>query len=142
MMKKLIITFTALMAAILLVGFLIGRIRKADSKESYLEKSTQIELKVNEQHTFMLKGLGSAGYSWTWTIDGDDKAVEVSIGPSSALPPTPEGGLPPNNYSIDEVVTILARAPGHVTIHFAQRRDWEKDTPPLREFDLGITVVR
>jgi predicted secreted protein len=142
MMKKLIITFAALTATILVFGLLISTISKTRREESFLEKSTQIELKVNEQRTFTLKGLGSAGYSWTWALEGDEEAIEFSIGPSSTPPATPTDGLPPNSYDVDEAVTVRARAPGQVTIHFAQRREWEKDVPPLREFDLGITVIR
>jgi predicted secreted protein len=142
MMKRLVIPLTALIAAILLAAILMARIRKADHKESFLDKSTQTEMKVGEQRAFTLKGLGSAGYSWTWTMEGDKQAVELSIGASGTMPSTPAGGLPPNNTNIDEEVTIRARASGRVTIHFMQRRPWEKDKPPLNEFDLVVTVVK
>jgi len=102
----------------------------------------RIELKVGEGHDFSLEGLGSAGYSWTFQLEGPGDVANISMtaaqGPTKPKP----GGLPPESYSINELVRVQAKKIGHVTAHFALRRSWEKDIPPLKEYDLEILVTK
>ena len=103
----------------------------------YREVPSKIELSVGEKYTLRLKGLGAAGYNWEYSIEETGKIVSVSsefVGGGERT-----GSLPPG-YSLDVLITIQALEPGRATIHFAQRRAWEKDKLPLKEHVLEIFV--
>ena len=98
---------------------------------------SKIELIVGEKYTLRLKGLGAAGYNWEYTIKETGKVVSVSsefVDDGKKIGPLLPG------HSLDVLITIQALEPGHVTIHFAQRRAWEKEKPPLKEHVLEIFV--
>ncbi len=103
-----------------------------------MEVPVKIELKVGEKYTFRLKGLGVAGYNWEYTIEETRKVASVSLEFVDDQKKA-ERILPPG-YSRDVLVTIQPLEPGHATIHFAQRRLWEKDKLPLKEHVLEIFV--
>jgi predicted secreted protein len=105
-----------------------------------MEVPATIELNVGERYTLRLPGLGSAGYVWEYAVTGDDKVV--SIAEATAGQPAPTGGAAPAAFSADTVFTIAALEPGQVTIHFTQRRPWEKDKPPLKEALLQVHSQR
>jgi predicted secreted protein len=125
-------------AIIVLVAVLIVIHTRTRVKEASMRTPTQIELKVGEEYTLRLTGLGSAGYMWGYTLTDDDKAVRVSAPPASQ--PSQTGGPPPIAFSADALFTIQALKPGHVTIRFALRRPWETQTPPLQEYFVEVTV--
>jgi predicted secreted protein len=97
----------------------------------------KIELKVGEKYIFRLKGLGAAGYNWEYSIDEMGKVVSVS---SEFVDDEKKAGPLRPGHSLDMLITIQAMVPGHATIHFAQRRVWEKDKPPLNEHFIEIFV--
>jgi predicted secreted protein len=101
---------------------------------------TRINLKVGEKYVLSLKGLGSAGYTWNYSVDRNDKVVSISRETAGRPTTPPVGGPPPDTYSLDYLFTIQAHEPGHVLIHFFQHRLWEKDKPPLNEHTLEIHV--
>jgi predicted secreted protein len=98
---------------------------------------SKIELIVGEKYTLRLKGLGAAGYNWEYRIKETGKVISVS---SEFVDDGKKIGPPPPGYSLDVLITIQALEPGHATIHFAQRRAWEKDKLPLKEHVLEIFV--
>lgn len=81
-----------------------------------------IELRVGEEHTVRLAGLGTAGYRWTPQLEGDPGVADVRAVGAEA----PEGGGAVG-ASASEVFAIRADRPGQARIRFAQRRPWEPD---------------
>jgi predicted secreted protein len=127
-------------ALISLVTFSRVSLAQTDIKESSLEIPTRIELKVGERYVLKLQGLGAAGYTWEYTVEGIGKVVAVSKDRSDASPQTETGEPLPLGYSREELVTIKALEPGHITIRFVQHRPWEKDKPPLKEHVLEVYI--
>jgi predicted secreted protein len=105
-----------------------------------MDVPTSINLKVGEKYVLRLKGLGSAGYTWNYSIDGNDKVVSISKETLSRPTTASVGGPPPDTFSLDYLFIIQAHEPGRVVIHFFQHRSWEKDKPPLNEHVLEIHV--
>ncbi len=105
-----------------------------------MEVPTRIDLNVSQGYVFRFKGLGTAGYVWTDQILGNDNLISVSRELSTDPLQVNEGGFPIVGSSEDEIFTIKALAPGHVTIHFAQRRPWEKDIPPVKEYTVEVYI--
>jgi predicted secreted protein len=101
---------------------------------------TRIELKVGETYMLRLPGLGAAGYVWTYAIEGNNNLVDVSHGRADDAPSTDERGTPLVGFSVDQVFTIQALEPGHLTIHFTQSRPWEKDKTPVKTHNLEVFV--
>ena len=101
--------------------------------------STEITLRPGETYAVPLQGRGSAGYSWSYTISGDRHAVEARI-EGLGGPPSPSGGRP-DAGSVQEQLVVTAVSPGKATIELTQRRSWEKDTPPLAEQTIVVTVL-
>lgn len=88
------------------------------------EADDAIELRVGEEHSVTLAGLGTAGYRWGAEVEGDAEVAEV----------VRSGGKPPETDAVgasaSETFTLRARRPGSVRIRFAQRRPWERDNAP------------
>lgn len=105
-----------------------------------MEVPSRINLGVGQKFVLRLKGLGSAGYTWDYTIEGNDRVVSISREMAGRPPAPPAGGPPPATYSLDELFTVQAHEPGRVLIHFLQRRPWEKDRPPQQEHVLEVLV--
>jgi len=105
-----------------------------------MEVPTSINLRIGQKYVLRLKGLGSAGYTWNYNVDGNDKVVSISREMAGRPTTAPAGGPPPDTYSLDYLFTIQAHEPGRVLIHFFQHRLWEKDKPPLKEHVLEIHV--
>ena len=83
-----------------------------------------------------LAGLGTAGYHWTASVEGDKAVVDV----------TAVGLAEPANKRIgtsaDELFTIRALRPGATRVRFAQRRPWEPDaTPAVSEHVVELRVA-
>lgn len=92
--------------------------------------STQeITLKVGESTEIQLKGLGTAGYKWNYSIESNKDHVSITrdlVAPEK----TSQKNI---GASADEVFTIKAMMKGSVTIHFFQSRSWEKNENPANE---------
>jgi predicted secreted protein len=110
------------------------------SRGPHVEPPIRIELKVGEKHSLTLKGLGAAGYAWSYSLQEGEGVVEVSTDTLNAMPPLGPGDTAPGSYSSDELVTITARRPGRASIRFVQRRPWERDRPPHREQLIEVHV--
>ena len=105
-----------------------------------MEIPKKIELKVGETYRLRLASLGTAGYVWTYEIQGNRNLVDVSEARADEVQPIDERGTPLVGASVDKVFTLQALETGSVTIHFTQSRPWEKDKPPLKEHYLEIFI--
>ena len=106
-----------------------------------MEIPALLELEVSETYSLTLPGLATAGYQWTYEITQiDDSVVDVS-----ALP-FEEKGLDRELASVrigssqDETFHIRALKAGNASLRFVQRRSWEQDRPPLKEYQIEIVV--
>lgn len=100
---------------------------------------TSLDLKVDETYSLTLPGLATAGYQWTYEItQSDDAVVTVAAVPSEAE--RYESAQPAIGSSRDEIFAIQALKPGRATLRFKQGRSWERDQPPLKEFQIEIAV--
>lgn len=95
-----------------------------------------VTLRVGEEHPVRLAGLGTAGYRWMTTVEGDEGVVEVAAA-GLAEPANRRIGT-----SADELFTIRALRPGATRVRFAQRRPWEPDaTPAVSERVVELRVA-
>jgi len=97
---------------------------------------TQLRLVVGEQAELTLPGLGTAGYRWSETIDGDAEAVTVQwqrgFSADEAKPRLAGAGAP-------ERLMLTAIAPGRLNVRLEQRRPWESG-PPKAERVVEVEV--
>jgi predicted secreted protein len=100
----------------------------------------KLELKKGQKHEILLKGLGSAGYSWKYTVK-DSETIEISLSTVDIQSKPPEGAPPPQIYSKDQMLTITAKKAGVEDVYLVQSRSWEPQKPPLNELLIEITVV-
>ncbi len=98
-----------------------------------------IDLRVGEWYELILPGRGSAGYTWTYTMAGNERIVSISRGMAGRPATLQTGKAPPAGSSLDERFVIEAREPGNVSVHFSQQRSWETNKP-LHEFTFEIHV--
>ena len=100
---------------------------------------TSLNLKVGETYSLTLPGLGTSGYQWTYEItQSDDAVVAVAAIPSEAS--RPESAQPAIGSSRNEIFAIQALRPGQATLRFRQGRSWERDQPPLKEFQIEVVI--
>ena len=100
----------------------------------------KLELKRGQKHEILLKGLGSAGYSWKYTVK-DSEIIGISLSTVDIQCKPPEGASPPQIYSKDQMFTITAKKAGKAEVHLVQSRPWESKKPPLNELLIEITVI-
>jgi predicted secreted protein len=100
------------------------------------EADDAIELRVGEECSVRLAGLGTAGYRWAPRLEGDPGVADVS--PAGTEAPEEGGAV---GASASEVFTIRANRPGTARIRFVQRRPWEgDDVPPANERTIRLRV--
>jgi predicted secreted protein len=99
------------------------------------EADDAIELRVGEERSLALAGLGTAGYRWGAEVEGDAGVAEVVR--SRGEPPATDAV----GASASEGFTLRARRRGSVRIRFTQRRPWEgDDVPPANERTIRLRV--
>lgn len=84
-----------------------------------------ITLRIGEEFELVLPGLGTAGYRWSETVDGDAGAVHLSW--RRGFPAGDERR--PVGASAPERLLITATSPGRLTVHLVQQRPWERGRP-------------
>lgn len=99
---------------------------------------TAIALKVGEVQSLNLPGLGTAGYVWNATVEGDTNAIAVTVGRTEP-PLQPDTSIAAGS-SRYEVVTIRGQEPGQARLYLVQRRPWEMNQPPLKDYRIEVTV--
>jgi predicted secreted protein len=105
-----------------------------------VELPAQVALRVGETCVLRLKGFGTAGYMWQYSIKGPGDVVSVSLEMADPEPQRDDADVIPPGSSRDEQAWLQALRPGHVTIDFTLRRPWEPDKPPLQEHRLEVYV--
>jgi predicted secreted protein len=93
-----------------------------------------IHLKISDTYQITLKGMGSAGYVWQYSIEGDEHAITVERIDSTE----PAGPL--MGQSANWVFEIRAVAQGSANLTFVQRRQWEQNVPTRDQKRFLITV--
>ena len=101
---------------------------------------TTVELFVGDCHTIRLRGLGSAGFAWSATVDDPKVARVTSIG-TAAPESSPDSPAPGFSSSRDELFEILALHAGQTVIRCAQTRPWQKHAPPHASSEI-LFIVR
>jgi len=94
----------------------------------------EVTLAKNATHTVKLRGLGTAGYQWSATID-DPRVVRVEKLIQTEMP----SGLPMGR-SVDEEFVITAVSTGETAVHFVQTRPFGPEKPPHSTYDLLVHV--
>lgn len=98
-------------------------------------QSATVRLRVGDAHTIRLPGLGTAGYRWEPTSEGDEGVAEIE---------RIDAGPPPSDAigaSAEEGFRILALQPGVIQIAFDQRRPFDpSDAPAARRHVLDVHV--
>jgi predicted secreted protein len=98
--------------------------------------SDAVDLHVGERHEVRLKGLGTAGYRWIASVEGDEGVAEVV---DAGLAERPDRRI---GTSADELFDIRAVGPGAARVRFAQRRPFEPDdVPPVEERVVEVRVT-
>lgn len=94
-----------------------------------------VALRIGEECVLVLPGLGTAGYRWTDTLEGDPTAVVLAWQRGfPADEPRPIGASAP------ERLVITGAVPGHIVIHLAQCRPWESGRPHA-EHTVDVDVL-
>jgi predicted secreted protein len=96
----------------------------------------KIELLTGSSHIQTLSGLGSAGYTWDYVIEGPADILNVS-----QIITEPQINTIPSTYDTDYLYNIEALKPGKTQIRFYLQRPWAKDIPPLREVVLDVSII-
>jgi predicted secreted protein len=96
----------------------------------------ELRLKTRETYVLRLKNLASAGYTWNYSMEGNENAVTISKEVQDNSPNVAAAGT----FSGDQEFVIQAQEPGKITLHFVLHRSWEKDKPPAQAFTLEVHV--
>lgn len=77
----------------------------------------------------------STGYSWTYTVSGDDV---LRLDTVSGEAPAPNGmvGVPG-----EQVWSFRAQGSGRAVLTYVYTRSWEKNAPPAKTFTLKVEVA-
>ena len=95
-----------------------------------------IHLRVGEECSVRLPGLGTAGYRWAVQLQGDPGVADVR--PAGAEAGESDDAV---GASASEVFTIHANRPGATRIRFVQGRPWEQDVPPANQRTIQLRVT-
>ena len=105
-----------------------------------METPTRVDLEIGKAYILRLPGLGTAGYLWNYEVFENGDLVNVLEMPVESLQPD-AGNLPTSvGSSKDQVFTIRASKAGHSAIRFIQKRSWELNQPPLKEYILEVDI--
>jgi hypothetical protein len=89
-----------------------------------------IELAIDGRFTITLKGRGTAGYRWEFTVD-DARFVQVER--------LIEQG-DPGMGSVDERFVLTGLLAGETVVRFGQVRPFDKGKPPIATTEIQVCV--
>ena len=99
------------------------------------QRDLDLKLAVGESRELSLASLGTAGFLWTYQLQGDDGIVRL----------TQRRGRPgeadPVGRSTTERLMIQATAPGRAVIRMQQARPWESSVAPRASFAINVQVL-
>ena len=104
-----------------------GRLLRGDA-------DLDLKLSVGESRELSLASLGTAGFVWTYEMEGDDGIVRLSRRRGRPDEAAPIGRSTP------ERLMIQATAPGRAVIHLQQARPWESKVAPRKSFAINVQV--
>jgi predicted secreted protein len=93
-----------------------------------------LSLAVGESRELPLASMGTAGFVWTAELEGDTGVVRVSRRRAS-----PDQKSPPGR-STQELLNIVADAPGRAVIRLQQARPWELGKKPRASFAINVQI--
>jgi predicted secreted protein len=100
---------------------------------------TSLNLEVGETYRLILPGLATAGYQWTYEItQSGDSVIDVATVLSETS--NDESAQPAIGSSRNEIFEIRALRRGQAKLWFKQGRSWERDQPPLKEYQIEIVI--
>lgn len=98
--------------------------------------ASEIKLRVGEKHSILLRGLGSAGYAWSYDVSGHRAAVRITGSMVGELPDRPV------TSNLDQEFIIVAKQLGHARVQFELRRSWENQSKTPQEVQvIDVAVV-
>lgn len=100
------------------------------------DTSGEYKIKLGESVSIPMKSLSTAGYEWTYDIDGDEDCIKISKD-RDLLKTSTQKNI---GISTDEIYTITAVKKGEAIIQFSQKRSWEKDAEPVDTKTTKIIV--
>jgi hypothetical protein len=103
-----------------------------------LEPPSELHLRPGETSRIRLGGAGSAGYGWSWTIEGDAKCISVTLEAGPASTPVARGEL--HTTTRDQIIVVQAIHPGKATLHLKLARSFQPSRAPLAAYTVAITV--
>ena len=109
---------------------------EADGEKEQSSETFDIILHEGSVYRQSFKGLGSAGYTWNFFVEGSPDVILVEF--TTIKPPIMNM---PSSYDTDYLYTITALKQGRVSVRFYLHRVWEHDKPPLRECIINVSVV-
>ncbi len=137
MMQWLILASLVTFVLVLAVGVAIELIfgQSATGVISLSERDTGKAIALNAGEVLEVRLSGNPTTGYQWLLDSADVSVlkpegEPAYTPDSAL--LGAGGT----YTF----RFTAVAPGDVRLRLSYLRSWEQDTPPLRTFEVMVTV--
>jgi inhibitor of cysteine peptidase len=98
------------------------------------DSDLDLKLSVGESRELSLASLGTAGFVWTYQMEGDDGIVRLSRRRGRPEQAGPIGRSTP------EQLMIQATAPGHAVIRMQQARPWESKVAPRKSFAINVQV--
>lgn len=98
----------------------------------------ELSLRVGEEAVVPLSGAGSAGYQWSWQVEGNAEAVSIRLESEPAAPPPP--GAEPRAGSRGHLLRITGRQAGRATIRLQLSRSFQPDRPPLARRIVNVEV--
>jgi predicted secreted protein len=96
----------------------------------------EIKLRVGETTIVQLKGLGTAGYQWTYSVNNNKSLVTIS----KDFILTDNTSRKNAGQSAEEAFIIKANKKGVVLITFLQQRSWEKNVDPVSQKKIKIVI--
>ena len=99
---------------------------------------SNLHLHPGDTPRFRIGGGGSAGYGWSWTLDGDAKCISVVIEPAPVGTPVARGEL--QTSSRDHILILHALHPGKATLHLKLARSFQPSRAPIAAYTTAITV--
>jgi hypothetical protein len=94
-----------------------------------------LDIRRHGRSTTVLKGLGSAGYQWSWTVD-DLRIVDVQ---RVLIEQKPEEPRPPT-WSADETFALIRREADESIVRFNLSRPFEPKDPPVATREFAVHV--
>ena len=99
------------------------------------DSDLDLKLAVGESRELSLASLGTAGFLWTYQLQGDDGIVRLTR--RRRRPEDADSA----GHSTTERLVIQATAPGRTVIRMQQARPWESKVAPRASFAINVQVL-